>query len=181
MNGQKLAINLINFNAMKGFLLFFALTFSTFSARSHEYFFAYAELEWNDFEQRIEGTVIFTQHDLEKAIGIKLVEDLSTNDDVIRKLMDYTNQHLVIGKNSRFNYFGHESKLTGEFYLYIISEKLEHQPEEILPITFDFLMDDYIEQQNKMTFTYRGTKHHFIFLNHERNQIAKLIIEPKNE
>ena len=35
---------------------------------AHEFYFAYAELSYNEFTNNLEGTLIFSTHDLEKAI-----------------------------------------------------------------------------------------------------------------
>ena len=43
----------------------FAFSVTSFA---HEFYFAYAELTYNELQQRFEGTIIFTTHDLERAI-----------------------------------------------------------------------------------------------------------------
>jgi len=35
---------------------------------AHDYYFAFAEVEYNEISKRFEGTIIFTTHDLEKSI-----------------------------------------------------------------------------------------------------------------
>ncbi len=165
---------------MKGLLLFtFVLLFSINSS-AHEYYFAYAEMEWNDFTQTFQGTVIFTGHDLEKVLDIELMDSEQPGDRDVDVLMDYANQHLAFGKTSFFNYVGSESKLTGEFYLYIESDPLEFNFSEPIKITFNFLMDFIPEQQNKMTVTFRKQRYNLVFINNEQ-AIQELILVQEDE
>lgn len=155
------------------FLLFTCLLLVSSSfARAHEFYFSYAEIEWNDFEERFEGTVIFTQHDLERALSIDLSgEKLGSSDSTV--LMNYLNAHLTINE-CKWNFVGHESKLTGEFYLYIVSEKKALQSSAVLKTRYDLLMDIFPEQQNKLEVTIRGKKHHAVYMTHDRSESIEL-------
>ena len=63
-------------------LFLFALVFQN-KAWSHEFYFAYAEVAYNELAQRFEGPVIFTTHDLEKALDPKgsLIGKLEQSDE----------------------------------------------------------------------------------------------------
>jgi len=163
------------------FLLFTcSLLVSSSYARAHEFYFSYAEIEWNDFEERFEGTLIFTQHDIEKALSIDLSsEHLSASDST--KLLDYVNQHLRINAHS-WSYFGHESKLTGEFYLYLQSDKGELNTKTSINTHYDLLMDVFSDQQNKLMIVFRGKKYHAVYMAHDRSESIELeAIKPYEE
>lgn len=163
------------------FLLFTSLFLLASSyAKAHEFYFSYAEIEWNDFEERFAGTLIFTQHDIERALSIDLsAERLGASYST--KLMDYVNQHLQINARS-WSYFGHESKLTGEFYLYLQSEKGAFPAKPVVNTHFDLLMDEFPDQQNKLTLEIRGKKYHAVYLGHDRHESIELeAIKPYEE
>lgn len=155
------------------FLLFTSLFLLASSyAKAHEFYFSYAEIEWNDFEERFEGTVIFTQHDLERALSIDLSgAKLGSSDSTA--LINYLNAHLSINER-KWSFVGHESKLTGEFYLYITSEKKALQNNAVLKTRYDLLMDVFPEQQNKLEVTIRGKKYHAVYMTHDRSESIEL-------
>jgi hypothetical protein len=68
---------------------------------AHEFYFAYAELAYNEMNQKFEGTLIFTTHDLEKALEPKgsLIGKLEKSDErstLRTQLESYLNQHFYI-------------------------------------------------------------------------------------
>jgi hypothetical protein len=84
-------------------LFFLLLVFSSSFSKSwaHEFYFAYAELAYNEMNQKFEGTLIFTTHDLERALEPKgtLIGKLEKSDETstLRKQLEsYINQHFHI-------------------------------------------------------------------------------------
>lgn len=157
---------------------------------AHDYFFAFAEVEYDELNGRIEATLSLTAHDFERYLQKKQIiqGDLTSclNDSV--KMLELENE---INKHFSFNsspleensimdgealfYFkleGFETQLTGivQFYL---SCPLK-QPLESIEVTFDVLMDQYPEQQNKLTLINRGQKRTYVFLQSKRTQIIGL-------
>jgi len=164
------------------YLLAFSLLINL-SVFAHEFFFAYAEFEWNDFTETFQGTVIFTGHDLETALNVQLMSEDSQifTDDDRTKLMDYINKHISLGENTSLIYVGSESKLTGEFYLYLETTPFKLNSEASIAVRFSLLMSEYPDQQNKMTLTYHGHKYYLVFLKNDSNGYQKITLDKKNE
>jgi hypothetical protein len=160
---------------MKRLSVLFLLLFTSLNLSAHEFFFSYAEFEVNELSGELQGTVIFTGHDMEKALGLSLMSEVELDSLTEERLIAYINAHLSFGANVQLRYFGHEIKNTGEFYLYLYTPI---SADFVLPkkIRFDVLMDYFVDQQNKLTLNYRGEKHHLVFLNHEREQL--LLLQP---
>lgn len=171
-------------------ILFFIAFFSVFSSFGHEYFFAFAEVEYDELNGRLEATLIVTTHDFEKYLQKnKIIEhDLSrykTDTTTIQFIENEINKHFHLNLNPglensitegaelfHFKLEGYEIQLTGtvEFYL---SYEL-NRPLEIFEVLFDLLMNEYPQQQNKLTFSYRGTKKTYVFLSNKRTQLIDL-------
>jgi hypothetical protein len=160
---------------MKRLSILFLLLFTSLNLSAHEFFFSYAEFEVNELSGELQGTVIFTGHDMEKALGLSLMADAELDSLTKERLMAYINSHLSFGADIQLSYFGHEIKNTGEFYLYLFTPI---SADFTLPkkIRFDVLMDHFVGQQNKLTLNYRGEKYHLVFLNHEKEQ--SLLLQP---
>lgn len=144
-------------------LVAFLLLFN-FSASAHAYFFAFAELEYNEFSQTIEGTFIFTTHDLEDAIlkhsGTSLKFDKLAHDSLSKSVLE---KEIKAG----FSCISGEQNITfsvedflvtnrGTIEVYVLSNKFEIASE--LRFQFSALMDIFTEQENKLTFIFRGVK-----------------------
>jgi hypothetical protein len=127
----------------------------------HDYFFAFAEVEYNDISQQFEATVTVSSHDLERIFDEKKwsIDDLESaeqnrkNFDAISQWM--LEQFVVSSENelADFSVIGCEVELSGMIHFY-----LESAPIEIttaLSVKFDLLMEDFPEQQNKLTLYYR--------------------------
>lgn len=153
------------------FSLLFSLGLSGF-ANAHEFFFAYAEFKLNEMEGELQGTLIFTGHDMEKALGIELMSDKGIDTSDREVLINYINQHFSFGSTVSLQYFGHEVKNTGEFVIYLNSP-IPTDFEFAGSVRFDLLMDFFPDQQNKLSIMYRNETKHLNFLGHSRTQELK--------
>ncbi len=165
---------------MRGFVVICALFFSL-GIHAHEYYFAFAEIKVNTFSQRMEGTIMCTEHDLE--LGLKdegvMVKELSISleDSTIYAFLEnYINNHFQIKTNnfkSNFRLVGYESFLNGQIYLYIESNPLPDEYES-LDVRFDLLMDIFNDQQNKLTIYHEGTSTTTPFIRGDASQIIEI-------
>ncbi len=157
---------------------------------AHEFYFAYAELAYNEMNQKFEGTLIFTTHDLEKALEPKgsLIGKLEQSDEsspIRAQLEKYINQHLHISYGcaldsnafdavcqTQFILEGISPALNGTIECYISAPaKLLYLPAHlglnystILNVQFDALFESFSGQQNKLTLIYRNQKETLNFI-----------------
>ena len=159
------------------FLMVFAFSITSFA---HEFYFAYAELTYNEIQQRFEGTIIFTTHDLERAIEPKgsligKFEKLDETSAELKLIEHYINEHFQITFGcaldsnaadvicmSQFTLEGIVTQLNGTIECYIsASIPALYNP---IQIKFDALMEQFPLQQNKLSFIYRKQKETLSFL-----------------
>lgn len=164
---------------MKAGLFVVSMLFAMISY-SHEYYFAFAEMEYNSDSKKLEATLIVSTHDVEhwlqnKGVKVKELED-HTKDLALQKEFE---TKLLSGYSVTFEktmvplkLIGYEVLDTGLTHFYFSSESIELKGQ--LTVKFDLLMDDYPEQQNKLTFIYKAKKQSFPFLPATREQIIKL-------
>jgi hypothetical protein len=157
---------------------------------AHEFYFAYAEMNYNEINGRFEGTLIFTTHDLERAIEPKgtligKFEKLDETSAELKLIENYLNQHFQISYGcaldsnavdafcqSKFILEGIVSQLNGTIECYVSSAVgALYNPIEF---KFDALMERYPNQQNKLTFTYRNHKETFSFLLYDQQKYFTL-------
>lgn len=130
-------------------------------AFSHDFYFAFAELQYNDISQRFESTVSVSSHDVErifydKGWSIDDLESMDPNNANFAQISQWLlNQYSLSTNNTQVDLtiIGCEIELTGMIYFYI-----ESAPTEIgnnIRIHFNLLMDEFPEQQNKLTLYYR--------------------------
>lgn len=159
--------------------ILFSLALST-QVSAHQFFFAYAEVEYNEITQKFEGTIDATGHDIENAIGISKkvgLENIVKGSKSFSKIEAYINEHLKISgseTNIMFDLVGIEIDLDDKVHLYIESNPVELNPS--IEITFDILMEEFDEQQNKLTLIWRDRSTTYTFLPHQRTQIVELSI-----
>ncbi len=162
--------------------IFLSILFTMSSALSmaHDYFFAFAEMEYNEVTQRVEATVMVTTHDLEKMFEMNdnqiIRIDAQQKDSTTTKLVnDYILDHFQLktsNQSCQFQLVGFETALNGITNFYY-----ESQPIELMSpfsIQFDVLMDQYPQQQNKITLIYRDKSYTHDFLSNQRTAIIKL-------
>jgi hypothetical protein len=147
---------------------------------AHEFYFAHAEISYNELQQKLEGTLIFTTHDLERTLAPKgtligKFEKLDPRAPELLLLENYINQHFQITYGcaldsnavdalcmSKFTLEGIVTQLNGTIECYISAAI----PALYNPIQFKFdaLMEQYPGQQNKLTFIYRNQKETLNFI-----------------
>jgi len=159
------------------FLMVFAFSVTSFA---HEFYFAYAELTYNELQQRFEGTIIFTTHDLERTLEPKgsligKFEKLDETSAELKLIEHYINEHFQINYGcaldsnavdafcqSKFTLEGIVTQLNGTIECYVSSSAgALYNP---VQFKFDALMEQFPSQQNKLTFTYRNQKETLSFL-----------------
>jgi len=147
---------------------------------AHEYYFAYAEISYNELQQKLEGTLIFTTHDLERSIEPKgtligKFEKLDETSAELKRIENYINQHFQIIYGcaldsletdviciSQFLLEGVVTQLNGTIECYIsASIPALYNP---IQIKFDALMEHVPGLQNKFNFIYRQQKETLSFL-----------------
>ena len=177
---------------MKYFLsLIFLLTFWQ-QLSAHAFYFAFAEINYNDFTGTVEATIIASAHDVEtvfKEQGIisksldyakqNKKEYYAINDDLNKhfslfSLNDKSDSNSVLDGYSQNNLVldGFEVLLNGNIQFYL-STKITTPPKDF-KIKFDFLMDKYQEQQNKLTFRFHDKKLTYNYLTTNKIQAIKL-------
>jgi len=156
------------------------LLLSSIQLSAHEYFFAFAEVEYNDISQKIEATLSISTHDLEKAMrkqhadNADVFDDLSVlkkNSEEERHLEAFLLKHFKISSENPcfLKMIGFEVQLNGLTYFYF--ESTSFQLEHKITFTFDLLMNENELQQNKITFLYQGRSYTRPFLLGETTQI----------
>jgi len=173
-------------------VLFLLLVMGSSFSKSwaHEFYFAYAELAYNELNQKFEGTLLFTTHDLEKALEPKgtLIGKLERSDEsspIRTQLEKYINQHLHISYGcaldsnafdvlcrTNFTVEGISPALNGTIECFISAPaKLLYLPAQlgqpystILQVQFDNLFESFSGQQNKLTLIYRNQKETLNFI-----------------
>ena len=152
---------------MKNTLLILVLALVPFVSSAHEFFFRFAEMEYNAITERFEMTLIVTTHDLERAMEDqeqKIDNVVSLTESEISNLEAYINQHFVVtctSVTSHFNYKGNEVYLDGTTQFYFESDPIAVQRQDGIDVYYDLLMERFPDQQNKLTFyfedrTYTG-------------------------
>lgn len=164
---------------MKLVILIFLLSISSLTY-SHEYFFAFAEVEYNDISKKLEATLTATTHDLEKAIrekheGLKNIETINIGSDDYVILESYLLNHFSLSgpEKSELNLIGFEVLMNGVTNFFFESSEIELNDKLI--IGFDLLMKQHEEQQNKITFYYRNETYTRPFLYDTRVHEIKLL------
>lgn len=163
---------------MKLVSLLLLLSLSAFSF-GHEFYFAFAEVEYNDISQKFECTVIATTHDLEKAMrseGFATSEiNNPPNPEQLQQLEAYILNYFIIesnGERCTFRLLGAELDLNGTISLFIESEPIAIATH--IDFTFDLLMNEFPEQQNKLTFYHRSENQTLAFLSTQKTRRLKL-------
>ncbi len=150
------------------------LTCISFASMAHEYFFSFAEMEYNDITRKFEITISLTTHDLEKIYEKKGGETIDLakyeiNSSTTRLITEYFSNHFQLKTENQvcvLRLLGFESSLNGVTNFYFESEPIDITP--TLEIKNDILMDEYLQQQNKITLYYQTKSYTTDFLSNER-------------
>lgn len=155
-------------------LLIVLVVFCTQFVWGHAYYFAFAEVEFNEDRSRFEIAVRATGHDVEdymKHIGqpIGQLEKAADNPIAMSQLEQMIKKHFVISIQEKailLELVGIEVNKKDEVLFYMTSRKME-RPNKI-EIKFDLLMDLFEEQQNKITFFTPSEKVYLSFMQHKK-------------
>ena len=173
---------------MKTLLFILSLLFANISA-AHEYYFAFAEVEYDEMNGRIEATLTVSTHDFEFYLQQKGI----TQGDLNKTKSDSLKMQLIeaeiikhfniiaIGSSevkstneslSKMKLEGFETNLTGTVEFYLSIEV--YQPLKTIEFTFDVLMDQHSNQQNKLYFITRDKKRTIDFLPSKQIQLIDI-------
>lgn len=175
----------------KNILLLFVLFVSCFSY-AHKYYFAFAELEYNEMNKSLEATIIASAHDLESVLKendviSKSLDSAKKNKKEYYAINDFLNKNFCVHTADSISLLaldsalppqlefvmdGFEVLLNGDVQFYLSATIAK--PTKQFYVKFDFLMDKFPEQQNKLTFRYRDKKFTYNFLTTTRIQLIKL-------
>jgi hypothetical protein len=164
-------------------IVLFSLFLWSFSASAHDFYFAFAEVKYNEISERIEVAISLTSHDLEKnlalnGVQIQFVSGKDYTDQELESIETILNQGFELkssGKAVQLELEGMDIQLNGTTHFFM-SAPLSNPSD--LSLTFDLLMDTFSDQQNKMNFIYRNRKDAYVFL---PNQPTKQIELNRND
>ena len=163
---------------MKGKLLICLLLFLSSPSWGHDFYFSFAEMEYNAISQKFELTISVTTHDLERALetqGNKIENIASPTDDELEIIQAYINAHYVVSngnETAEFSFVGHELFLKGTANFYFESAEIEL--DTYIEVFYDLLMESYPDQQNKLTFYYKGVTRTAAFTLLNKTQILNI-------
>lgn len=167
-------------------LLVFTCLLACSTSWGHQFFFAHGEIEYNEVAQKFEGSFVATAHDLESCLmqsyGLKTkLEKLDPSATEVGILETYLNKHLTLRYgcsldsnavdaycSSQWEIEGFQVLKNGTIELYFSSVAKQLYP--ALQIDCTFLMDAFPEQQNKVTFIYRGESQTVNFTSNKHTQ-----------
>lgn len=145
----------------------------------HKYYFGFAEVEYDYFSQRFEATLTVTAHDLELAVTKNGTPtgDLEALDSLQTIILEnYINANFKINSNDLkcvFKLIGHDTELNGKINFYL--ESTEITITDTIEVEFDILMDNYQEQQNKITLYYQEQSYTLAFTRGNKKQTIQLV------
>lgn len=140
---------------------------------AHVFYFAFAEIEYNQKDQRFEISLRATGHDVEDYMNhlkkpVGKLEDCVNNPLKLKVLEEVLLNEFQIktdDKSLALELIGLEVNLKDEVTFYIVSKKME-LPSSV-EITFNYLMNYFEEQQNKITIITATGKEYLTFLRHK--------------
>tara|TARA_R110002072_G_scaffold238038_1_gene395408 strand:+ start:9157 stop:9657 length:501 start_codon:yes stop_codon:yes gene_type:complete len=163
---------------MKTFLFLFALLLTSHTF-AHDYFFAFAEVQYIDSTGKMEVTLSVSTHDLESVLNKnKVIEgalEMASNNVVESiNLEKYLLEHFKISskENCQLSLIGSKTLLTGVTNFYFESEPFKVT--EQITFFFDLLMYSFPEQQNKITLYLFGKTYTKPFLQIKNTQTINL-------
>lgn len=140
---------------MRNFYIFMSLFISGF-AFSHDYYFSFAEIQYNKETTCLEISIKVSSHDLDNYFRKKVVDINIEKARKIDSLSSKINQLILNGfvikqegSSISQRIEGYENTLDGFTYFYLISEPIQQG----IPIQlkYDLFMDLFPEQQQKVT------------------------------
>lgn len=164
---------------MKTAVILFFL-FLAGNASAHNYFFGFAEMQYNAVNHTLETTVVLSAHDLEnvllqKGSISKSLEYLTADSTAIAAVEKEVIANFSVktgGKTAIFKSIGFEITRNGMINIYLLAENITLGKE--LEISFTCLMESFPEQQNKITFIRDSQKYTAVFLPHQRSAVIHI-------
>jgi len=164
---------------VKKIAYFFIFLTVSLSSYAHNYYFSFAEVEYNDFCGCVETSITVTTHDFEQALRKQnfLNKDLQTSlqDYKLKfQIEKFINQGFKLSMNGQLvelKLDGNEIALNGLTTFYLSSQPVSLSNE--INCHFDLMMNDFPDQQNKLTFILRGQKTTLNFIQTQKTQIIK--------
>lgn len=158
-------------------LLFVIITSTCFS---HEYYFSFAEMEYNDLTRKFEVTITVSTHDLEMfyekrvqtKINLQEYDAASKTTELMKAYFDNHFQLKTEKERCALKLIGFESSLNGTTNFYFESDEIDITP--TITLTNDILMDAYPQQQNKITLYRQSKSYTHDFLSTERLKVIIL-------
>lgn len=143
----------------------------SFGTRAHNYYFGFAEMQYNALNQTMETTVVLSAHDFESYLAskghtLKNLEYLTQDLVAIAIIAQEVNAGFEVRTNGQrliFDCLGFEVNKNGLLSVYLVSQRVSN-PGPVLDIRFDCLMDLFPEQQNKLTYLKDTQKYTAVFL-----------------
>lgn len=163
----------------KSIIIIFLVFLGNFSF-AHNYYFSFAEVEYNDFCGCFESSITVTTHDFEQVLRKKnlLNKNLETSltDDKLKQgIEELINEGLQIStgdKKVALHLEGNDIGINGLTTFYLSSKPIDLFDEIIFQ--YDLLMNEFPDEQNKLTFIFRGEKTTLNFIANQFTHSIKL-------
>lgn len=148
---------------------------------SHDYYFAFAELKYNDFSQQFEGTLIVSSHDFEnlmqsKELISKELPSFSNDSILLLAIQKSVGTGLSLKNKNQIleiHYEGFEKLQNGLTYIHFSTSKLDNPSS--LNVSFNLLMPVFQNQQNKITIYIKNKTFTEVFLNTQPTKEIQLL------
>ncbi len=163
---------------MKKLLLSLFVLFLSLNVFGHDYYFSFAEIEYDAEQSCLLMSIKVSTHDLDyyyqkKTGESKSIEKAFEIDSCTRKIMKFIQEGLTINQISvpiALTLEGRTTSKDGFTYFYFKSDKID--PKIALTVKYDLFMDIFTEQQNKINFIVNHqTKSYEFLLFHREHQI----------
>ena len=163
----------------KSIIIIFLVFLGNFSF-AHNYYFSFAEVEYNDFCGCFESSITVTTHDFEQVLRKNnllnknletTLNDLKLKQNIesfINKGFQITLQNNIV----EFQLEGNEIGLNGLTTFYLSSKPIDLFDEIIFQ--YNLLMNEFPDEQNKLTFIFRGEKTTLNFIANQFTHSIKL-------
>lgn len=151
-------------------ILLLVFLWTSFIGFSHDYHFAFLEIEYYPTEKQFQASLKVTAHDLAFITSKKHGQDF-TMDQILRTdslrldLEQMVLSGFTLFQNTQAVYFnvdGHELQENGDLIFYLSSEETPRNG--VLQLSFPLLSNYFPDQQNKADFLKHGKHHVLTFL-----------------
>jgi hypothetical protein len=165
---------------MKFIFLFLSSFLLSVGAWSHNYYFGFAEMQYNEINHTLETTIVLSAHDLEdvliKSKSIDKSLEYLTEDTLaqiaVEKFILNSFQVEFDNQKADFHLLGFDISPNGMIQIYLLAENVTLKNQ--LNITFSSMMDVFEAQQNKLTFIHKNSKQTSVFLQNQKSSVIQL-------